>query len=269
MDELGFMCLIALDEAEPVYPQQLERAFRYVAPRSTLALEARAASDCEQAILAEVDGHAFVIALYDQPIPEPEYATVVRQSLFWPQAGEEMARHKAFLAVSAAERQRSHGLARAQAVALTRLAAALAEAAPSLGIYWRGAEASVPPGRLAEGATEIASGLWPVDIWLGYVMFGRDDPEHPVLGLQTRGAADYLGFELEIAPYIVESRMEPIRIVFNAIAYLMNYGDVIRDGQIVEVSGERRTTYKLHFGGPDKPGIARLTVMESDHRKMN
>ena len=36
--------------------------------------------------------------------------------------------------------------------------------------------------------------------------------------------------------------------------------DAIRDGQQVEVIGERRTDYKLHLGADGNPAVARLTV---------
>ena len=269
MDELGFMCFIALEEAVDIFPHQVERAFGFMAPRSTLRLTEQAAGDCEQALMAEVDGQPFAVVLIEGQLPEAEVDNAITQSIFWPEAAETFAPHTAYLAIAAVDRLTSHGLARAQAVALTKLAAALAEVTPSLGIYWRGAEACVPPGRVAEAVVEIGAGRWPVDMWLGYVMFGRDDTEHPIVGLQTRGAAAFLGFEVEIEPYAADGKLEPVRIVYNAVGYLMNFGDVIRDGQLVEVTGERRTSYRLLMGAKGKPGIARLSVLDVDHRKLH
>jgi hypothetical protein len=93
-------------------------------------------------------------------------------------------------------------------------------------------------------------------------MFGNPDPRKPHLGVQTVGASAYLGFELRVPPFPVKDRKEPLRILYGAAAYLMNFGDVIRDGQQVEVVGERRTSYKLHLGGRDRPGIAILSVLD-------
>jgi len=180
-----------------------------------------------------------------------------------------MSGHQAFLAIAGAEYQERHGLARAQSVALTRLLAAIVEVSPACGVYWSGAEVCVQPQRVAKAPGLITRGKWPVDMWIGYQMFGENDPENPVIGLQTRGAAAYLGFELEIPPFAVEDLKEPLRILYNAVGYLMNFGDVIRNGQLVEVEGERRTAYQLHLGADGQPGLARLTVVDRDHRKLN
>jgi hypothetical protein len=269
MDKLGFTAFVALDACEELIASTLRRAFAYIAPSSSLIISSSVAGDAEQAFRMSVDGHEFGIALFDGKLPEPEAAFAQKKSVFWADAANEMAEHRAFLAIGAGEHQERHGLARAQSVALTRLIAAIVEVAPALGVYWRGAEVCAPPQRVARAPGLITQGKWPVDMWIGYQLFGQNDPESPMIGLQTRGAAAYLGFELEIPPFEVEDLKEPLRILYNAAGYLMNYGDVIRNGQLVEVVGERRTTYQLHLGADGEPGLARLTVVDRDHRKMN
>ena len=267
--DLGLTCIIALDDVAEVMPSQLVRAMGFVAPRSSVKLRDSVVTSEEQRLIIQVDQHEFACAIFTGRIPDPEYSFALHKSIFWPDPTENMAHHKAFIVISASEQESRHGLVRAQAVALTRLSASIAEILPSCGVLWNGSLICTSPQRLALAPTEIASGKWPVDVWVGYQFFGQEDVERPYLGLQTRGAADYLGFEMEVPPFFVDDRKEPVRILYNAVGYLMNYGDVIKDGQLVEVQGERRTQYQLHLGANGEPGLARLTVLPYDHRKMN
>ncbi|MEO1491296.1 MAG: hypothetical protein AAFV19_03990 [Pseudomonadota bacterium] len=273
MDDLGFTAFVALSDADEIIAGPLRRRFAEVSPSSSLILEQCVAGDALQAYRVSVDGHDFVVALFTGPIPQVELTFAIRKSLFWPDAGLELQGHRGFLAIAAAQRQTRHGLARAQSIALTRFLAALVEVVPAAGVYWRGGETCSPPQRLADAPGQINRGKWPVDVWIGYQLFRKDAQAAldvpQVVGMQTRGAAAYLGFEIEIPPYEVAELKEPLRILYNAAGYLMNYGDVIRDGQIVEVEGERRTSYQLHLGARGEPGLARLSVLETDHRKMN
>ncbi|MEM9059914.1 MAG: hypothetical protein AAGD13_05585 [Pseudomonadota bacterium] len=269
VDELGLTCLIALDNAEEILPGQLRRAMAYVAPRSSLDIETGESPEAEQSFVFEIDRQVFGCGIYAGRIPDPELSVALNKSIFWKDAAESMASHSAFLAVSAASSANRHGLVRAQAVALTRLVAALAEVLPSSGILWHGSLICTSPQRIAAVPAEIAQGKWPADIWVGYQFLGTEDDERPFLGLQTRGAAKYLGFEMEVPPFFVDDRKEPLRILYNAVGYLMNYGDVIKDGQLVEVEGERRTRYQIHLGVNGEPGLARLSVLPTDHRKLN
>ena len=269
VDDLGQTCMIALDAPDDIIPSQLIRTMNYIAPKSEVKIEDTEASGADQGYLIRVDHQVFACAIFESRMPEEEFSFALRKSIFWPDAAENMASHRAFAALSAAEPEQSHGLIRAQAVALTRLAASLAEILPSSGVLWGGSLICSSPQRIASAPAEIADGKWPVDVWIGYQFTGPDENDYSVLGLRTRGAAQFLGFEMEIAPFPVADRKEPVRILYNAVGYLMNYGDVIRDGQLVEVTGERRTQYQLHLGANGEPGIARLTVQPRDHRKMN
>lgn len=263
MPKLGLMCLIALDEAVALDLFAIRRAVQMVAPRSVMTIERRPAPPGEAALLVTFDGQEIVVHACAGRIPDREYFEAVTGNLFWPEAADEMARHRAVITMCGAERHRIHGLVRAQAVALTRLAAALAEVTPSVGVHWAGTQAMASPDRLARAAGELSRHLWPVDLWLGYAFFGTDRPGEPlVVGVQTIGAAAYLGFELEVPPFAVRDRIEPIRILFGAVGYLMAHGDVIRDGTVVEVKGERQTRYTLHLGRGETPGLAQLVVRD-------
>jgi len=261
--EIGAMCLIALDEADDIFPRLLRRAFAHFAPRSLLGLSRVHDAGATHAFTFEVDGNTIGAAVIDGQMPAPEWKVAAAHSLFWPDAMAAMSGHRGYIALGAEGRYTALGLARAQAVALTRLAAALMEVMPSQGLYWRGAETCAPPDRVARAAYGLGQGKWPVDLWVGWTHFARDAATPEVVGLQTRGAKAYLGYELEVPPATVSDPKEPLRILFNTAGYLMDRGTIVVDGQWVEVTGERRTRFTLHHGRDGAPRIARLSLPDA------
>ena len=256
--------MIGLETADPIDPKRLRRAFAQIAPRSSLILDRRTESAATDAWAIEVDGHLFGVATFHGRIPDPQYSQAVEGALFWPGAGDLMGRHRAFCTIAAADLQGGHGLARAQSIALTRLLAAMIDVIPGLGVMWADARSLTAPDRVMAAPFEIDRGKWPLDLWLGWRHFGNNTAHPPVIGVRTVGAAAYLGFEIELSPTVAVEEKEPLRILFNAVAYLMNFGDIIRDGQLVHVSGERRTTYNLDLDADGRPNLARLVVVDSD-----
>ncbi|MEO0624437.1 MAG: hypothetical protein AAFU49_03665 [Pseudomonadota bacterium] len=263
MSDLGLACMLALEDYAPLDLFGLRRAVAQVAPRSTIQIERRRTPPGESALFVEFDGQPFVVHASQERMPEAEYKEAVAGNLFWPEAGDAMARHSACVTVCGAIRQRGHGLVRAQAIALTRLAASVSLAYQAVGVHWLGTRAMASPSRLSRAAEELGNHLWPVDLWLGYVHFGTDRPgEQLVIGVQTVGAKEYLGFEIEVPQIPVVDKIEPIRILFGAVGYLIAHGRVIEDGKLVEVQGERLSRWRLHLGKEDAPGLAQLTVVE-------
>lgn len=260
---LGLGCFIALEEAVDIAPAALMRAFAETVPRSFLSVERRATGAEGAGLSAKVDGMAFAMLVAPHPLEPEQLLEAGYANVFWPEGPAEIAPHRAVIAIVGEERERGHGRVRAQAIALTKLAAAVAEITPSLGVYWPIAETLAAPERLPRAVRELGEGKWPVDLWIGYTFFGVDEPGEPLLvGVQSRGAVDYFGFEIEVPPFEVERRSEPIYILLGAAGYLMNFGDVIPDGQLVEVIGAKRTKYELHLGRGDQTGLAQLRVLE-------
>ncbi|MEM7671637.1 MAG: hypothetical protein AAF317_21370, partial [Pseudomonadota bacterium] len=230
MSDLGLTCLIALEDWDDLDPDLLVSAIQRLSPRSSATAYRVVADPGEDALMVSVDGHDFAVAVMTGQIPEPDLSDAMTQSVFWRDAASEIARHRAFSVLSAVERQVSLGLTRAQAIALTSLAAGVAECLPSLGLYWRGAEGLVPPSRLLSAQREIAQNYWPVDIWIGYSFYRKGDGNEQLIGVQSRGALDYLGFEVEVPPLriIDDDWKEPLRILFTTLAHLIALGQKIR-----------------------------------------
>lgn len=281
--DLGHICLIALSDVEEILAAPLRRTLSMVSPRSSISVETVQPQDEVQALTIRVDGHAFACAVFDVRIPQDHLDDACGRSIFWMDASYEMAAHTAFIAIAADAPETAHGLVRAQAVALTRLIAALVELYPALGVIWSGSGMCAAPQRVAAAPYDLARTVWPTDFWIGYSFIQivddpdeDDDPDadpdaNPTVekGIRTIGAAAYLGFELEIPPDPSTDLQELMRICYHATAWLMNHGDVIRDGRLVEVEGERRTRYEIDPDPRHRGGVARLRLLETDHRKLH
>ncbi|MEM1300745.1 MAG: hypothetical protein AAGH68_15850 [Pseudomonadota bacterium] len=262
MDPIGFTSLVMLDEAAEILEGPLQRAFSYVAPKSSLSLTETEAFDSLQAVRCSVDGHEIVCALYEGQMPEAEYDIAAKNSVFWLDADAHVGAHGAYLVMAAAEKETAMGLVRAQAVAMTRLAAALCEALPASGLYWTSGGVFSPPQAVTKATTNIAQGRWPVDVWVGWKIFAHKQSNRRILAIRSRGAADFLGFELQMPPFEASDNKEPMRILVNTAAHLVAHGNIIPDGNTVIVKGERQTRYSVKMGRGGQPGIAELQVIE-------
>lgn len=262
--KLGATCLIALDSADEILPRLLRRTFAHIAPRSSLQIDDATDTTAEQALSFEIDGHRIGGAVFDSQMPSPDWQIAARNSVFWSEAQQFLSTHKGFIALGARGKPSTLGLARAQAVAVTRLAAALCESMPSQGLYWRNAEVCAAPEKVIRAADQINVGKWPLDLWLGWTHFSNQGDDPRAFGLQTRGAAAFLGYELEVPPAPLNDPKEPLRVLLNAAGYLIDKGDTLKNGQWIEVEGERRVCYHRHEGLDGKPRVARLSLPGAD-----
>ena len=257
MSDLGFTCIAGLADLVPLDLYSVRRAAATLAPRARLTIDRRPVWADEPSMVVDFGGHRLVVHAARGRIPDKEYFDAVAGNLFWPAAGDEMARHQAYLAIAAERPAGNPAGAREQAVAITRLMVAFAQAVPILGLHWVGTGAMVSPERLARTPREIDLGHWPVDIWLGYSVFGTDRPgESLVLGARTLGATGFVGCELELPPEPVSEKIEPIRTVFDAVRALLTEERHAEDGAVIEGRGPQRRDFRLEREG----NVARLVA---------
>ncbi|MFK7944959.1 MAG: hypothetical protein AB8B85_18900 [Paracoccaceae bacterium] len=261
MDPLGFTSLVLLDEAVDLLEGPLRRAFGVIAPKSSLTITPTEAYDSDQAVRCAVDGHEIVCAIFKGQIPAEEYDRAAKNSIFWLDADAALADHRGYLVMAAAEKETAQGLVRAQAIAMTRLAAALCEAMPASGVFWTSGGVFSSPQAVIRATTNISRGRWPVDVWVGWQVFKKKLSNQNILAIRSRGAAEFLGFELQMPPFEATDNKEPMRILINTTAYLVGQGNIIPDGNTVIVKGERETRYSVRMGRGGQPGIAELTIV--------
>jgi len=262
MGDLGFACLMALETLPPLDLYTVRRAAGAIAPSASLTIERRPVAPDEPGFLADFAGQRIAVHGARTRIPDREYFEAVSGNLFWPAAADAMARHSAYLAIAAARPPRDPADARDQAVAVTRLAVACAQAAPILGLHWLGTGRMIAPDRLATTPREIDLGFWPVDLWLGYTLSGTDRPGEPlVTGARSCGALPFLGCELDLPPERVSEKIEPVRLMFDAARVLIGRGERAEDAQVFDTPGKRGRRWQLRFLRGEAVPIARLVDM--------
>jgi hypothetical protein len=263
MSEFGLMCLIALEQPVRLDPEAALAALTRTAPRSDLAVTARAADSGESGLAIRIDGQDYAAVALPGQMPDEICAMAQAGGVFWAQRREALEAHRGFLALSAAEPARGHGLVRAQAVALTRLAAALASATPALGLVWPGAGTAVSADRLDKASGQIQIGVWPVDIWIGFELLGVTREGRRLIGARSRGGTAFFGSEVEVAPLATDDRVEPLRILMNMASHLMAHGPHIRDGQPIQLQGQRPMRVTLIPARDGRPAAIRLVPVDA------
>ncbi|MGF1445082.1 MAG: hypothetical protein ACFBRM_02655 [Pikeienuella sp.] len=259
---LGLMCLIATNTAAPVDLFAVRRAAQAVAPGVGLTIERRKAPPAETGLMIWVDGEQ--IALHAGPgrIPEREYGDAVIGNLLWPEAGDAMARHRGTVTLCAVRAAADRAELIAQAAALTRLAAILAEATQACGAHWIGTQAMVSPQRLKDAATELAGHRMPADLWIGFRFV--ELPGAGALGpaVRTHNARPYLGHEIELPPMPSPDRIGPIRLLYAAVQMLLGQAEEPYHGQLGRIPGEQAVRFQLAIGAGTPAGVARIEILE-------
>ena len=245
---LGLMCLLAMDEWQPIHMGRLASAIDDLPQMISADIVPHEAGPDEAALGVTVDRQEFVVVTMPGSMPEEAFAKAVESSVFWPAAREKLDGHRAFAAITAAETEQTPGLVRAQAIAMTRLAAAVAATVPSLGLCWCSAQTAVPASKIRRAVDQIADGMWPVDMWVGYDVFFGPGDQRNMIGASTRGAADYLGCELTVSP--MRSTPEiPLRVLSESVSHLIGQGMYLRDGQELVIKGVSHARWQIDASG--------------------
>jgi hypothetical protein len=214
-------------------------------------------------LAVRIDDQDYAVSAFAGQMPVEICAMVQAGGVFWAERGKALEEHRGFLAVSATEPARGHGLVRAQAVALTRLAAALGMKLAVLGIVWPAAATAAAAERLARAPEQIQTGMWPADMWIGFKLFGIKRGNGELIGARSQGAAAYFGSEVEVVPFATKDQAEPLRILMNTVGHLMAHGPHLRDGQPMQVRGERAVRVSLSQGADGRPNPIRLLTVEA------
>jgi hypothetical protein len=267
MRDLGLICLIPLAEPARLDAAAVREALRRVAPRADVVIEQRPTDegggdddDSGGGLAVSIDRQDFAAVALAGRLPQEVYDGAMQSPVGWRGRAEALAGERAFVAAAAAEPVSGHGLARAQAIALTRLAAALAETLPALAVVWEPSRIAAPPERLARLPELMLQERWPVEIWVGYRLLRASPDDRGSIGARSHGAATYFGSEIEVVPFPTDDPGEPLRIALGIVGHLMAHGSHIRDGQTIRTPKGRRARCSLHPGREGGPGVIRLAL---------
>ena len=262
-DDLGLICAVPLERMVYLDARRLERALRAHAPGRPVQVLDRLQGADASGLLVILDGHHCAVMAVDGRLPEPEFAGALAENPLWPAAADRMRRHRAFIIVTLVEPPQDHADVRAQAATQTRLAAVLCELFPALGAYWPGAAAAVPPERVRRAVEGLNQNRWPADLWIGYEFRGTDaDGGGLFVGIRSKGAARFIGAEVEVPPRHVRDRAEAILYLDRAVADLLTRGRRIRDGEPVRMGERNEAWHQVRYVSHGEVSVMALRELE-------
>lgn len=263
MSELGLMCFIMLETPSQLNPATVREALAEAAPRCDVRVRAQDPGDGGSGLVVEIDGNAYAVISEPGRMPDEICAMVRTGGIFWAEREQDLENHDGFLAISATEVAKGHGLVRAQAVALTRLAVAVARTVPALGLIWPGAGTAAPAERLETVLQQIQQDRWPVDIWIGFQLGGLVREGQQLIGARSRGGTAFFGSEIEIFPIPTTDKTRPLRILMQTAGHLMAHGVYLQNGQPVQFPGEPPMQVLLIPASDGRPGVIRLVPAQA------
>ena len=262
MNDLGLICAIALERMVYLDAERLRRTLKAHLPGHPVQVLDRLHGAGESGLLVVLDGHHCAVMAIDGRLPQPEFAGALAENPLWPAAAATMRRHEAFVVVTLVEPPREFADVRAQAATQTRLAAVLCGMLPVLGVYWPGAAAAVPPERVRRAAEGLNENKWPADLWIGYEFRGTDAEGGLFVGIRSKGAARFIGVELEVPPRHVRDRAEAILYLDRAMSDLLTRGRKIRDGEPVRMGARNEAWHQARYVSHGDPSVVALRELE-------
>jgi hypothetical protein len=230
---LRWMSLIALTGAELPSFDDIARADRELFP-DTAPLVASQATD--SLVTLTVDDFTAAATLVPRPIPASQLEGPAATAWYWPDAAETLAGHAAHLMVTLID---EGGRPLVKALALTRLTAAIAAAAPSVGVFWGPGRLVHQPTAFVEQAQTSRPHNLPLFLWIDFRIEPAGDGSSVRLfttGLDALGAE-----ELEVEGYHGDPR-ELVGFVYNVAHYLLDRRKVINDGDTIGLTDAVQVT---------------------------
>lgn len=189
-----------------------------------------------------------LIAMAEGPIPKPDLDYACGNSLFWPKAREELAKHKSHLIVTVLG---DFASALGEGLFLTRVIAACVESYDAVGVYWGHATVVHSPEFFLKYAKTASAEDPPTLLWVGFLRSAGE--KEGTTSLFTRGL-DVLGrMEIEV----VDSSRKPSEIferVADLSSYLLKKGNVIGDGHTIGSDEKEKITAHHADSALDRKG---------------
>lgn len=200
-------------------PAAVAAAYRDLFPRSSLRIEPGE----EEQVTYVSDGVTVVAQPIAARIPEEDLLHAAARSWMWPKALEAVSEHRTHAIVAGTGTE-----ATPLALAVTRVTAAIAEAADCAGVYWgAGGQVHQVDAFVSFTRKVDEDGTLPIPLWVGTIVSG-ETPQGPH-DLTTQGLAALGHKELEI----LGSKAGPMDLrttAFDLVAYLLEKGPVLKHG---------------------------------------
>jgi hypothetical protein len=177
------------------------------------------------------------VTLVPRKIPWSRLEGPAATAWYWPEAAAQLRNHEAHLLVTLIDES---GSAIEKSLALTRLTAAVAATAPSVGVFWGPGRLVHPPAGFIDQAQECDASNLPLFLWIDFRVELHDDigVRAYTTGLEALGQP-----ELEVERFDAAAQ-SLIRHLYNLAHYVLDRKQVIRDGDTIGLAEDVSVTVR-------------------------
>ncbi len=249
---LKWLTLIALDRAElPAF----ERVAAWHAEHFLDADPLKPAGSTENLLTFTIGDYTAAATLVPRPIPAGQLEGPAATAWYWPEAAETLSGHSAHALVTMVD---EGGRAVHKSLALTRLTAAVAATAPSVGVFWGPGRLVHPVSGFLEQASDASPEHMPLFLW---VDFRVERTDGGALRLYTTGL-DALGSEELEVPKFQGEAPQLVSFVYNVAHYQLERRKLINDGDTMGLTEDVQVT--AHRGPSMLGGELEVIRLEFD-----
>lgn len=229
MNANTWLALVALDKAELPAPRSVLDRLADEAIKLSSATAAMATFEWGDATLA--------YTLVDRPIPADQLAGPAARAWYWPEAAEQLGKHKAHLIVALVD----DGSSRIdKSMKLTKFVAAFLPKSQALGLQWGASRAVHEPLAFVQVAQQLARDDLPLHLWLDFQVETSSNGD---LRLYTTGMEALGKLELEV-PRFTGPTQQLVNHVYNLAHYILEKDSLIKDSEVIGLPGEVQVTVR-------------------------
>jgi hypothetical protein len=229
---LRWTTLVALERPELPAFERIAAEYARLFPSAPPLVAAGATANLQTITIGDDTAAA---TLVPRPIPPGQLEGPAATAWYWPDAAAVLSDHAAHLLVTLVD---EGGRPLDKALTLTRLTAALAAAAPSVGVFWGPGRLVHPPGAFLEQATTAGEHNLPLFLWVDFrVERGAADG----LRLFTTGLEALGGQEIEVPRYHGEPG-DLVGFVYNVAHYMLERRKTINEGDTIGLTDAVQVT---------------------------
>lgn len=191
-------------------------------------------------IMFDLNGEKVFYALMPAPVPWNQLEGPCATAWYWPQAAELVSKHKAHIIAGILPDTESNLNSIDKAILLSKITAAILYNTDSIGVYWGSGTVINSKEAFIERVNGISRGNLPFELWID-LRFQRT--KQGSFQFFTTGMKALGHMEIEMK----DSNMDGntiLSFMYNVIAYLLQNGPVIKDGDTIRKDENQRITVR-------------------------
>lgn len=227
---LRWLALVALENAQAPSFDDFARQYRAQFPEAPAPVPA---GGTENLLTFTAGDHTGAITFIPRPIPASQLEGPAATAWYWPDAADALRDHRAHLLVTLVD---EGGPAVKAAEALTRVASAVAAAAPSAGVFWGPGRLVHAPEAFIDQAVQMREGNLPLFLWIDFRIEQVANPGAAACCRLYTTGMEALGYsELEVADYR-GAPQELLDMAYNVAHYVLEKRKTLGEGDTLGVT---------------------------------